>query len=298
MDLDKMHAWPIALGQQAMEEQEPLEYHESTTASLAERCASFASEWGSDKVASITEPSLLFKDPEAHPLVLAMMVLDRYGPEALEWAPEVLRVTMMRDNLQVSGASFAKIMAVQVILSSPSPWRQWNVFHWMARALAGLPPNFVFLEQPELGHLFVCADVMAICDPKRQTTVEVDKFVAAALRHEGHVWAPESLAFATRALEEPQLECSTCQALFEDNNDQKCISCGATTLHKVPYHYAALRDECIALWKPRRALPLERTVDGLPESAAGNLVYDVALHWDHAQRVRKQLLAQMRGLAK
>lgn len=297
MDLDQMHAWKVQLGP-STEPIEPIEYHESTTESLAERCAGAAAEWGTDKVASATEPALLYKDPDAHPLVLGLMTLDRYGQDMLDWSPEVLRVTMIRDNLQVSGASFAKLMAVRVLLQSPSPWRQWHVFHWIGRALAGLPPNFVYLERPELGHMLMCADVMKIVDPKRQTTTELDRFVAAALRQEGFVWAPESLAFAQRQLEDPRLECSTCNALFEDDNDTHCVTCGATTLRKVPYAYAALRDECLQLWAPRRTLPLERAVDGLPETAAGNLVYDLALHWDYATRVRKQLLAQMRGLAK
>lgn len=299
-----MRVWPDLEGGKAPEPAEeaaaaPIEYHEHSTASLAERCASVATEWGGgDKVASSVEPGMLLKDPEAHPLALMLIVLDRYGQDCLEWDPEVLRATMIRDNLQVSGASWDKIKAVIVLLNSPSPWRQWEVFHWMSRALGGKPPNFVYLEQPELGHLFVCADIMAIVDSKRVTAIEVDKFVAAALRHEGHVYAPESLAFAQRELEDPQLSCSACGALFVDNNDLKCISCAESTLSKVPYAYAALRDECAALWKPRRSLPLERAVDGLGETPAGNLVYDLLLHWSYAQNVRKQLVAQLRGLAR
>jgi hypothetical protein len=298
MDLDQMQQWMVTLGPSSYEPLEPIEYHESTTESLAERCAGAAAEWGSEKTAGVLEPALLYKDPDAHPLVLSLLVLDRYGGDSLDWSPEVLRVTMMRDNLQVSGVSFAKIMAVRVLLQSPSPWRQWHVFHWISRALAGLPPNFVYLEQPELGHLLVCADVMAIVDPKRQTAVEVDKFIAAALRHEGFVWAPESLSFAERQLEEPQLECGKCQALFTDDNDTHCVTCGATSLRRVPYAYAALRDECLRLWQPRRTMPLERAVEGLPDSPAGNLVYTLAVHWDYATRIRKQLLGQMRGLAR
>lgn len=296
-----MHAWPLAMGHGSGDKdpETPLEYHDTTTSSLAERCATAASEWGTDKVAAQVQPSALYKDPDAHPLVLLLMVLDRYGPDSMDWDPEVLRATLMRDAYVVSGANWTKLMAARVLIMSPSPWRQWEVFHWTARGLAGLPPNFSFLEQPELGHLFVCADLATIIDPKRETAVEVDKFVAASLRAGGHVYAPESLSFAQRELEDPQLECRSCRALFTDNNDQKCVSCAsAGTLQKVPYAYAALRDEVRTMFDARKALPFERAVADVPETPAGNLVYGLCVHWDHAQQVRRRLLAQLRLLAR
>lgn len=298
VDLSEMHAWPIRLGTSA-EHAEHEAPEALTREGLVERCAQAGASWGeSETKTASAEPALLFKAPDAHPFVLLLMVLDRYGNEALTWAPEVLRVTMIRDNLQVSGASFAKLMAMEAILNSPSPWRQWNVFHYVSRALAGLPPNFVYLEQPELGHQMVAVDIMRVCDRAQQTSAEVDKFVATTLRHSGHVYAPEPLSFAQRELEQPRLHCTSCGASFEDNNDQKCVTCGAAALSPVPYPYAELRDACAAFFVPRRELSLDRAVDGLPETPAGNLVFDLLPHWDHARRVRQQLLTQMRGLAK
>ncbi len=271
-------------------------YYQPDVASFADRCARAGAEWGIDKAAAV-DVTQLFRTVDAHPLVLMLMVLDRYGPECLSWDPEVLRATLMRENVQVSAPNWTKILGVSVLLMSPSPWRQWQVFHWVARALAGLPPNFTYMEEPEIGHCFVVADVMAICDPERHTTTEVDKFVAAVLRHHGQVFAPESLAFATRELEDPQCECGHCGACFRDDNDVKCVTCTSTELRRVPYPFAALRDECRALWAPRRDLPLEQAVDGLPEVGAGAAVYEMLLQWAHAQTVRKQLLAQLHALA-
>lgn len=303
MDLDQMHAYPVVLsfgggGADSESAGELPVYHDVSTASLAERCAGAASEWGTDKVAAVGDPTALYKDAAAHPLVLQLMVLDRYGNESMDWDPEVLRATMMRDRYQVSGTNWAKLMAARTLLMSPSPWRQWEVFHWVARALAGFPPNFTFLEEPVLGHLFSCVDIMKICDPAREFQLEIDKFVAAALRHEGHVYAPESLSFAQRELEEPKVRCTACLAEFADNNDVKCVTCGSASLERLPYAFAGLRDACAALWRPRRASPLERAVDGLPDEPAGNLVYDLLVHWDFATGVRKQLLAQLRSLAR
>lgn len=294
-----MRAWPVALGMvpEPAEDDEP----DTSISGLAERCAQATAAWGEGdgaKVAARLEPSLLLKAPDAHPLALMLVVLDRYGPEVFEWAPEVLRVTMMRDNLQVSGASFAKLMAAEALLRSPSPWRQWNVFHYVCRALAGIPPNFVYLEQPDIGQQLVAVDVMKVCDPKQTTSSEVDKFVAATLRQEGQAFAPETLSFAQRELEQPRLRCLSCDAMFEDNNDQKCVTCGSTRLTPIPYPFAVLRDECVTLWRARRDLPLVRALDGLPETVAGNLVHDLLPHWDYAVRTRRTLLTQLRGLSR
>src|SRR4051812_9029425 len=109
MDLTGMRVWPDLGGRRASEEPvgatEPIEYHEPSTESLASRCAGIAAEWGTDKVASVVEPALLYKDVDAHPLALALMTIDRYGPELFEWDPAVLRATMLRDTLQVSTAN-------------------------------------------------------------------------------------------------------------------------------------------------------------------------------------------------
>lgn len=293
MNTDGMHAWPVRLVAHAGEPAEQ-SYADSSLTGLAERCAGAASEWGTDKTASKVDPVLLFKDPDAHPMPLLLMTIDRYGEESFDWAPEVLRVTMIRDNIQVSGNAFTKIMAARTLALSPSPWRQWHVFHWVARALAGLPPNFSFLEQPEIGHLMVAADIMKLIDPSRPFGTEIDKFTAAALKDAGHVFAPEPLAFAQRELENPQLECGACHALFHDDNDEKCVTCGAAKLHPVPYAWAELRDKCEASFKLHKDLPIVRALDALPDDTVGNLVYQLLVQHDYCLNVRKHLLAQLR----
>lgn len=297
-----LHAYPARLGvAQAPEPDEVQDYLEVSTEGLAARCAEEVAGWDADapeKVAAPIDPHALYKDPQAHPLALTLLTLDRYGQPGLEWDPEVLRATMMRDGLQVSGSAWTKLLASRVLLSSPSPWRQWEVFHWCSRALAGQPPNFTYCELPELGHLAVAADVMKIVDPKRPIGSDPQRFTAATLQHEGYCWAPKPLDFAQRALEQPQLHCRHCDALFPDDHDVKCISCGRAALEAVPYFFSGLRDHCSQLWQPRVKLPLERAVDGLPENGPGNLVYGWATQWDYVQRQRRALSQQLRGISR
>lgn len=295
---DYSRAWPAeAAAPVVHQEHAAPAYHEATVDGVASQAASALQSWGvtdDEKTAAVA--GSLWKDPDAHPVALTLRLLDRYGPEYLEWEPEVLRVTLSRDASQLSNVVWTKILAARVALFSPSPWRQWEVFHYVCRGLAGHQPNVVYLEQPEIGHLMHGIDVLRLFDPTRVTGIEIDKFVAATLKHEGGVFAPPPLDFATRELENPQLSCAACGALHRDDNDTRCISCGERDLHKVPFEYADLKKQCADLWTPRAQMPLERAVEDLPQDAAGNQVYHLLVHWDYAKRMRQLLLRQLKAL--
>ena len=250
-----------------------------------------------DKVAAAT-PILTLKNiwrhPDAHPLVLTLLLLDKYGPDYIEWAPEVLRTTLRRDGVELSNSAYTKILAARVVLNSPSPWRQWEVFHWVCFGLAGEPPNFHYAEEPILGVLVAGYDAMRVVDPKRSTGLDVDKYVAACFRHEGSPYIPPPLHFAQRELEERKLRCKNCGALCRDDNDVRCVTCTSPDLVQVPYEYADLRDGVAALWKQRATLPLSRALQGLPDTPEGSVTAQLLSQWDYAKRVRANLVQQMK----
>lgn len=271
-------------------------FHELSTTSVVQRATSALASWGVEDCKVAAKVSL-WKDVEAHPVALTLALLDRYGQDYIEWAPETLRVTLGRDNIQVSNSAWAKIMAARVVLNSPSPWRQWEVFHWCCRGLAGLPNNFTYLEQPELAHLMLGADVMRLLDPTRAFNIEVEKFTAAVLKEDGQAFAPPPVDFAQRELLSPQLNCTHCGALHRDDHDVKCISCGSKELVAMVPEFEALRASCEALWKPRCGLPIQLALADLPETGPGNLVYHLLVDYDYARAYRSALLQQLRALA-
>lgn len=235
----------------------------------------------------------IWRHPDAHPLVLLMLVLNRYGQDALDWEVETLRQTIEKDGIQLSQSAWTKILAARLLLLSPSPWRQWNVFHLTARGLAGIAPNFHYLEEPDLGHLFLLADCMKITDPSRETSDEVDKYAAAALRQDGQPWAPPPLTFAQRELESPELECRNCGAIHRDDGDTRCVSCQSHALLPVPYPFAALRDQVSAGFEKRRR---SGSLNGLREDDPGDrCIARLLAAWDFAKERRAALAAQ-RGL--
>jgi hypothetical protein len=285
--------------------QDAYEVPEISTEALAGQAASCLRDWDMfdhDKVAALVAdvdsgvitPENIWRHHDAHPFVLLMLIIDKYGNEAVEWMPDTLKTTLERDGIALSNGSFTKLLAARILLASPSPWRQWEVFHWVSRALVGIAPNFTYLEEPELAHLFVCADVMKLADPKRKTGIEIDKYVAAALKHQGIHYAPAPLDFAQREIEQPQIQCKKCDAVHRDDNDVKCVACGSANLTKLPYAFAESRDAARKLWDERKSAPIEKAVAGLPNTGVGNAVYTLLVNWDYARRVRAQMLQQLR----
>ncbi len=273
------------------------EDHEINVGSVVSRSMEALQAWGVEddqKTAGIESP---WKSPDAHPAVLTLLLLDRYGTDYLEWDPEVLKSTILREGHQLSNSVLTKILAARVVLQSPSPWRRWEVFHWVSRGLAGLTPNFSFLETPDIGHLMFGADVLHLFDPKRPFGEEVEKYVAATLRHEGCPFAPQPLAFAQRELDDPQLLCTNCAAQHRDDNDTRCISCGSDQLTKLPREHQDLYEKCVALWEQTKGHVLEKALASLPETPEGNLVYSLQLHWAYARQQRQNLLRQLRSVA-
>lgn len=262
----------------------------------AEKISALSGDSSIDLTGGVPSMKDIWRHPNAHPIVLILLLLDKYGQEYLEWHPDVLRLTLERDGIALSNKVWNKILAGRVLLTSPSPWRQWEVFHWVCRALNGESPNFVYLEEPELGHLVSGYEIMKLVDPGRPTSTEVDKFVAAVFKHEGIPFAPAPLDFAQRELEEPKIECTHCEAVHRDDNDVKCVTCGEATLRKLPFEFEETKAECRDLWSARSRLPLSDAVENLPDTGAGSAVYRLLVEWDLSKMMKSQMIQQLRKI--
>ena len=240
----------------------------------------------------------IWRHPNAHPLTLLLMLVDKYGQEVIEWEPEALRKTLKKDGIQLSEGVWTKILAGRVLVASGSPWRQWEQFHWISYGLAGRAPNFVYLEQPEIGFLMAAVDTMRIVDRERPLAEDIDKFVATVLRDRGILYAPAPLAFAQYELDDRRIICNNCGTIERDDGDIKCVACGSKDLKRLPGPFEHLKEPTKALFTARKNLPLEQAVSGLPETAEGKAAYKLLVHHEYRNEVRAQLLFQLRMLQK
>jgi hypothetical protein len=249
-----------------------------------------------DDLPEVTSKNI-WRHPNAHPLALALLLLDKYGKEYLEWDAPVLRETLRRDKYLVSNSVWTKIQAIRTLFNAPSPWRQWEAFHWVALGLSGEPPSFVHMERPELGHLAAAVDIMKIVDRGREFGEDVDKFVAVVLKDVGVPYAPPPLDFAQRELDDPQIECPDCGTIDRDDNDVKCIGCGSVNVRRVPGELDVLRDAIKREFQQRTGIPLEQAEAGLKEDSVGVPTLRLLAHWDYRNQIRTQLVQQLRSIA-
>lgn len=297
-DPNELRAWPPSGGQLAVSfGGSPPDVESIDLGSLVSRAVDSGEKTAaleSDPSVSPVSLATIWRHRNAHPYVLLLLVLDKYGESSLEWQPDTLKLTLERDGIELSNSSYTKILAVRTLLMTPSPWRQWEIFHWVCLGLAGIAPNFTYFEEPDLGHLFVGAELMHITDPKRVTGLEIDKFVAAVLKNEGIHFAPAPLDFAQRELSDAKLHCLHCHAIHRDDNDIKCISCGAPGLVKQPGDFSASMLESKKLWEARAGMPIERALDGLPNTGAGNAVYRLLVANAYAQQAHAHMIHQLK----
>lgn len=252
--------------------------------------------FGSDEPLPTVTPKNIWRHPNAHPLTLLLLLVHRYTPDCLEWEPETLRTTLRKDGIQLSESAWTKIMAVRVIVTSPSPWRQWEQFHWVSYGLAGRAPNFVYMERPEIGFLMTAIDMMTIVDRARPFAEDLDKFTSVALRDRGIMYAPPPLQFAQEELNDRRIHCKQCGTHEKDDHDIKCVACGSKELSRLPGPFEHLREETKKLFDARRKLPLEHALEGLGHDAAAQATYKLLVHNEYRNEVRAQLITQLRAL--
>lgn len=236
----------------------------------------------------------IWRHPDAHAAALLLLILKRYGDESLEWEPETLKLTLNKDGIELSNSAWTKILAGRVAMEAPGPWKQWDVFHWTCRGLAGLSPNFSLIEIPELGHLVAGYEFMRGVDSAMETTYDVDKFIAACAKSNGLPYLPPPLDFAQDELENIRIRCEECEAIHRDHNDVRCVTCGSSRLKKLPYEYASIRDRVRDRFNKISTLSLEKALDLLGDNEVDTATYTLALHWGYAHTQRILLQHQVR----
>lgn len=248
-----------------------------------------------DPLPEVTHKNI-WRHPNAHPLVLMMLLLDRFGQDSLDWEPEALRLTLRKNDIQLSESVWQKILAARVILESPVPWRQWEQFHWVSMGLGGKTPSFVYLERPELGFIMSAVDQMKMIDKARPFAEDIDKFTAAVLRDMGVMYAPPPVQFAQEELDDRHIKCRHCGTHEKDDHDIKCIACGSKDLEHIAGEHEELAKKTKSMFEARKKFPLEHAVAGLGNSAADIATYRLLTHNEYRNQIRAQLLEQLRML--
>jgi hypothetical protein len=103
----------------------------------------------------------IFQHPDAHPYVLDLALLKKYGPEWMEWEPEALELRIPQDfpTRGISSLNMEKVQAVKTLHYVDTFWKSWEVFVPCVSALNALYPDFTVMQVPTVAQCAVAVDI-------------------------------------------------------------------------------------------------------------------------------------------
>jgi hypothetical protein len=129
----------------------------------------------------------IFRHPEAHPLVLDLILLRRYGPEWLDWEPETIEAAIPTDfpTGNVSDLNLSKINACKALHLVDSFWQRWEVFTWLTMSLNGVFPDFTMMQVPTVAQMLVSVDIANKIRVDAAWSSEMQAFMKTVYMHDG-----------------------------------------------------------------------------------------------------------------
>jgi hypothetical protein len=139
---------------------------------------------------AIQRALLLTDETYATPLLL--LVLDRYGMEALEWAPETIRMELEQDfQLKLSKTTLDKIMAAITVITTNYFYKDVTRFVELCNILAGddfQPDEFEPADAEEM--LIAITEAMLLWPPNgdpedTEFSLEIREYISQILGEQG-----------------------------------------------------------------------------------------------------------------
>lgn len=139
----------------------------------------------------------LFQHPDAHPFVLDLALLRRYGPEWLQWEPETLEDVILRDfkTKTLSDVNLEKLQGIRTLHMQDTFWQEWQIFMPTALALNGVPADFEVMQFVTVPQAMIAVDIANRIREDVKWSVEMETFLSVLHLHEGFFVPQEPLAW-------------------------------------------------------------------------------------------------------
>ena len=160
----------------------------------------------------------LFQHPDTHPYVLDLALLQKYGPEWMEWEPETLELRIPLDfpTREVSDLNMEKINAVKALHYVNTFWLDWDVFLPCTMAFNGLYPDFNVMQVPTVAQCAIAVDLANRVRSDVDWSVEVRAYLDAVHRFDGVLCPIDPLDFVEVDTEGLPIDCEEIQRLWPD----------------------------------------------------------------------------------
>lgn len=175
----------------------------------------------------------IFKDEQAHPLVLLRKYLSMFGLDALEWEPAVVKRSVEDETgTSIARVNLIKLLAAITVANHDRFWEDWQTFHFICQALNNLIPSAGSMHDHSVGQMMVAVDIaneirkdLAGLSRVPEYGERVARYIAAQAQESGVWYLPEPLAFANRYAAGFMQECLRCGNEEERQDDGLCSYC-------------------------------------------------------------------------
>lgn len=171
------------------------------------------------KISSV-QPTVinLFQHPDAHPLVLDIILLRKYGPEWMMWEPETLVWRIPQDfrTTDVSDLNLEKIQAVKTLHFTDSPWQDWEAFLPCCMAVNGIFPDFDVLQAPTVAQVLIAVDIFNKVRQDVPWSEELKVFLGCVWRHEAQFCPIAPAEFVEVDKSGTDIDCATIMTMWPE----------------------------------------------------------------------------------
>ncbi len=132
-------------------------------------------------------PKNLWRHPDAHPIVLDLLLVRKYGHEWLDWEPETLQLVVPQDfnTPTFSELNLSKIQACKALHLVDTFWQQWEVFIACAMPFNNEFPDFRIMQVPTVAQCLVAVDIANRIRDDAAWSNEMKEYLATVYHHDG-----------------------------------------------------------------------------------------------------------------
>lgn len=159
----------------------------------------------------------LFQHPDAHPFVLDLALLKKYGPEWMQWEPEVLEIRILNDfkTKTLSDLNADKLMAIASLHLRDEFWKEWQVFTPCALALSGYIPDFQVIQGITVPQAMIAVDIANKLRTGVEWSLEMKTYLSVVHLHDGMFCPIPPLDFVEVSSEDYPVDCEEIRSRWD-----------------------------------------------------------------------------------
>ena len=164
------------------------------------------------KTAAFTRDTC-FRNPDAHPILLDLLLLNKYGIEWMEWELQTLVARVQEDfrTPTVADVNIEKLQACKTLHMVDDFWSRWEVFLPCCAAFNSGLADFHSMQIPEVAECMVAVDIANRIRDDVPWSGELKVYLGAVHRHNSELCPLPPLDFVTVDVEGLPVDCAEVQ---------------------------------------------------------------------------------------